>query len=61
MFFPLMSAGAFAAPANTSKPAPAAGEISAKLDKITKNNEEILRQLDEMKKELYIIKIRASR
>ena len=53
---------AFSAPTDAlTSPAAAKGEINAKLDRIVKNHEEIIKQLEEMKKELYIIKIRASR
>ena len=35
-------------------------EIAKKLDEVLNNQAEILKQLEEMRKELYIIKIRAS-
>ncbi len=60
----VFSPAAFSVPADTStspSPAAAKGEINAKLDQIVKNHEEIIKQLEEMQKELYIIKIRASR
>ena len=50
---------AFSAPAENSTTAKA--EISAKLDEMAKNHEMIMKELEEIKKELYIVKIRASR
>ncbi len=36
-------------------------EIKQKLDKLLSGQEDILKQLDEVKKELYIIKVRATK
>ena len=36
-------------------------DVNAKLDEIVKNEKQILAQLDEMKQELYVIKVRATK
>ena len=41
--------------------APAPAQIQAQLTEILNNQKQILARLDEMKQELYIIKVRASR
>ena len=49
------------------KPAPAAApnadlvEVKDRLDKLLKGQDDILQRLEEMKKELYIVKIRATK
>ena len=52
--------GGFLLPAHGQENVPAT-KISADLDKVLKTQQEIKQQLAEMKEELYIIKIRASR
>lgn len=51
---------AFAQPV-AAKSADAAAQSQTKLDKILQNQVEILKQLDEIKKELAIVKARATR
>ena len=60
LLFLIFSSPASAAVSTASKTSDVTLQSQAKLDTIIKNQQEILTQLDEIKKELAIVKIRAT-